>query len=107
MFAGDLTLRDMTASTIVSNDATGKLIKNGSDNYVPLYMILAPGTYTAAVSFFTDQNVYTFNMTSKTFTRANKKAINCDLKKATVQSLEDYLASMGGNEEGNEDEEEM
>ena len=107
MFAGDLTLRDMTASTIVSNDATGKLIKNGSDNYESLYMILAPGTYTATVSFFTDQNVYTFNMTSKTFTRAIKKAINCDLKKATVQSLEDYLASMGGNEEGNEDEEEM
>lgn len=107
MFSGDLTLRNMTSNLIMSNDVEGKEIMYGSDSYVPLYMVLAPGTYTATVSFFTDQNVYTFNMTSKTFARAVKKAINCDLKKATVQSLSDYLASMGGNEEGEEDEDDM
>lgn len=107
MLSGDLTLNNMTASTIISNDVNGKKIEYGSDNYASLYMILAPGTYSAKVSFFTDQNVYTFNMSSKTFTRAIKKAINCDLNKASVQSLEDYIASMGGNEEGQDEDEAM
>lgn len=74
-----LNLTNMTDSDIISYDADGKVIKNGKENYVSLYMVLAPGTYTATATFITDQNVYILDLGTKEYKRATRKAVTCNI----------------------------
>lgn len=68
-----------TESFVTAIDEEGKIIRNGKENYVSLYMVVAPGNYSATVNFITTEHVYTFDMASKTFSRAVKKALNCNV----------------------------
>lgn len=96
LVAGDFALSNLTDNTVTSIDYCGKTVALGKDNYQSLYMVIAPGTYSGTAVFITDQNVYIFNVGSKVYTRAVKKALTVDLasSSATVISLEDYYAAM-------------
>lgn len=104
LVGSDLTLGTMSNDTVIAYDADGKTIANGKENYVSLYMVLAPGTYGADVDFITDQNVYTFHMGAKEFSRAVKKAITCNLASTscTVTPFDEFFGLNGGDETGTE-----
>ena len=104
-----LVLDDFTESEIIAFDEDGLELQEGKDNYVPLYMVIAPGTFAATVTFITDQNVYIFDMAEKTFSRAVKKAINCNFASSacTVIPLEDFYAQPDESEEPAEEDEDM
>lgn len=106
MVGSDLMLTDMTESFVMATDEDGKTIQNGKPNYVSLYMVIAPGDYSAEVNFVTMDHVYTFNMGTKTFSRAVKKAINCDLASSScsVQTLNEFFGIPEDVETGDEDE---
>lgn len=55
-----------------------------SDNAVPIYMVVAPGTYPAGtITVATDAATYTFTYTNKDFGRNTLKHYNMDLANAT------------------------
>ena len=95
-----LMLEDFTENEIIAFDENGLELQEGKENYVPLYMVIAPGTFAATVTFITDQNVYIYEMAEKTFSRAVKKAINCNFASSacTVIPLETYYAVPDDNE---------
>lgn len=105
LVGSDLMLGTMSDNTVISYDSDGKTIANGKENYVSLYMILAPGSYAADVNFITDQNVYTFHMGSKEFSRATKKAITCNLASAscTVTPFDEFFGLGEGDDYGTSD----
>ena len=102
-----LTLEDYTESEIITFDEDGLELQYGKENYVPLYMVIGPGTYSATLTFITDKNVYIYEMADKIYSRATKKALNCNFASAncTVISLEDYYAVPEDDPEEEEDEE--
>ena len=87
-----LYLENLTDTDIIAYDEDGIELRYGRDNYASLYMVLAPGTYSATVSFITDQNVYTYEMASKPFSRATRKSIYCDFSAAncTVTPIDEF-----------------
>lgn len=93
----DLTATDFDEDTIYSVDYDGQLIANGKSNYVSIYMVVAPGTYPATVNFYTDENVYTVEMSAKTFSRAVRKALNVNL--ATAPAYVTPLVDVVGDSE--------
>lgn len=88
-----LELENMTETDIIAYDLDGLTLQEGKENYVSLYMVLAPGTYSATVTFITDQNAYILDMAAKDFKRATKKAINCNLAKFTQIPIDEYNPS--------------
>ena len=87
-----LQLENMSSYDISAFDLDGKTLCYGKENYVSLYMILAPGSYPATVTFITDRNAYIFDMAEKTFSRAVMKSINCNFASSSclVIPLEQY-----------------
>lgn len=59
-------------------------IPNSKDNYLPVYMVVAPGTYSAQLEVTTDEYIYSVPFSSKTYSRASKKGILIDLSAANV-----------------------
>lgn len=95
IITGSLELENLTSSSILAYDEEELVIpyKESANDYVPMYMVLAPGTYSAEVAFITDQHVYVYNMTDQTFSRAVKKNISVNLASttATVYTLDEYF----------------
>lgn len=94
--AGSLELENLTSSSIMAYDEEELIIpyKDSDNDYVSLYMVLAPGTYSADVAFVTDQHVYVYHMTDQTFSRAIKKSMSVNLASstATVYTVDEYFA---------------
>ena len=109
----ELTMTGGTESFVSAFDEEGKIIRNGKSNYVSLYMVVAPGDYSAEVNFITTEHVYTFNMGTKTFSRAVKKALNCNvsLSSCTCVTLNEFFGipdeSTEDTQNGEEEEDEM
>ena len=59
----------------------GYTVPNSKSNYQSVYMIVAPGTYAATLEITTDSYVYTAQVSTKTYSRASKKAIALDIPK--------------------------
>ena len=57
----------------------GYTVPNSKSNYQSVYMIVAPGTYAATLEITTDSYVYTAQVSTKTYSRASKKAIALDI----------------------------
>lgn len=100
-----------TESFVSAFDEEGKIIRNGKDNYVSLYMVVAPGDYSADVNFITTEHVYTFHMASKTFSRAVKKALNCNVSLTSCDcvSFNEFfgLEDSSSTEDGEGEDEDM
>ena len=97
LISGNLTLGEMSDNVITSydNHAEDKalIIKNSKNDYVSVYVVLAPGTYNATVSFFTLDKVYTLNTAQKTFKRAVKTNMNCNLANSVkIQTWDEFYA---------------
>lgn len=87
LVGSDLMMTGGTESFVSAFDEEGKIIQNGKSNYVSLYMVVAPGDYSADVNFITTEHVYTFHMGEKTFSRAVKKALNCNVALTTCDCV--------------------
>lgn len=107
--ASDLALTGGTESVVTAFDEDGKIIKNGKSNYVSLYMVVAPGVYSAEVNFITTEHVYTFNMSSKTFSRAIKKALNCDVSLTSCDcvTFDEFFGNNNNSESGEGEDDEV
>lgn len=107
----DLGMTGGTESFVSAFDEEGKIIRNGKDNYVSLYMVVAPGDYSADVNFITTEHVYTFHMASKTFSRAVKKALNCNVSLTSCDcvSFNEFfgLEDSSSTEDGEGEDEDM
>lgn len=83
----------LTISSLESDSVTAHLedcsfsVPDTKSEYLPVYMIVAPGTYTATLTITTDGYIYTVPFSSKTYTRASKKAIEIDLSASNVKRV--------------------
>ena len=79
-----LTLTNVEGSDAITShvENCGLVIEKGSGNYVPVRMVVAPGTYDGDFEIVTDKNRYTCNMGKKTYSRAMRKPIICNLAKS-------------------------
>ena len=104
----DLNLENMSSNSIQAYDLDGLPIKYGKNNYASLYMVIAPGSYVATVTFITDQNAYIFPASSKVFSRAVMKSLNCDLSnsKCVIVPISQYYSDPSGSysEDGEEED---
>lgn len=95
--AGDMALSNMSEKVISAYDNHEAdqplVIRNSKEDYVSLYMVIAPGTYNASVTFLTTDKAYTLKNAQKTFNRAVKTNMSCNLANAVmIQPVEEFLA---------------
>lgn len=106
LIAGDLALTNMTSNIVTSIDENGLTVNQGKNNYVSLYMALAPGTYDGVLTFITDQNLYIFDISSKEYKRNVKKGITVDLANASaIVPIGDVNTDDPGEDSGEEEDE--
>ena len=94
----------------VTSDVTGcnLSVPYLKDNYVSVYVVASPGTYSASFELTTDQYTYTATVPSNQYKRATRKPWSLNLAGASVTrtplSSEEEGDITGGGEEGGDEE---
>ena len=85
MNRNDFVISGLSGKTVTSHvDELGMVIGNGLDNYKPVHMILAPGTFSGNIVVTTDKANYYASVKELTYKRAILKSLSVNLDGSNV-----------------------
>lgn len=85
MTRNDFVISGLSGKTVTSHvDELGMVIGNGLDNYKPVHMILAPGTFSGNIVVTTDKANYYASVKELTYKRAILKSLSVNLDGSNV-----------------------